>query len=164
MKGILQAVRYQWLKYFHIVSALGFVGIHGASMVVLYVVRGERDRKRIQDLLAFSSKTVMPMYLSLAGIVLTGVLLGFEVAAFRRVWLWLSIGLLAVTGLLMWGVAKPFTARVRAACELRPSGVPRVSDEELGELLRSPRSHLITAIGIVGLAGILYLMLFRPVF
>ena len=124
MKGILPAVRYQWLKYFHIVSALGFVGIHGASMVVLYVVRGERDRKRIQDLLAFSSKTVMPMYLSLAGIVLTGVLLGFEVAAFRRVWLWLSIGLLAITGLLMWGVAKPFTARIRAACELRPSGVP----------------------------------------
>jgi hypothetical protein len=133
-------------------------------MVVLYVVRGERDRGRIQDLLAFSSKTVMPMYLTLAGIVLTGVLLGFEVVAFRRAWLWLSIGLLAITGLLMWGVAKPFTARVRAACELRPSGVPRVSDEELGELLRSPRSHLITAIGIVGLAGILYLMLFRPAF
>jgi hypothetical protein len=42
--------------------------------------------------------------------------------------------------------------------------VPRVSDEEFGELLRSPMSHLITAIGIVGLAGILYLMLFRPVF
>lgn len=133
-------------------------------MVVLYVVRGERERTRIHDLLAFSSKTVMPMYLALGGIVLTGVLLGFEVAAFRRGWLWLSIGLLVVTGVLMWGVAKPFTARLRAACELRPTGVPRVSDEELAGLLRSPRTPLITAIGVAGLAGVLYLMVFRPAF
>jgi hypothetical protein len=40
--------------------------------------------------------------------------------------------------------------------------VPRVSDEELGEVLRSGRAHLITAIGVVGLLAILYLMIFKP--
>ena len=35
----------------------------------------------------------------------------------------------------MTAVAKPYFAKVKAACEMRPSGVPRVSDEELGEIL-----------------------------
>jgi hypothetical protein len=64
----------------------------------------------------------------------------------------------------MWFVAKPFTKRVRAACEIRPSGVPRVSDQELSQILRSPRTHVIMAIGVGGLAAILYLMVFKPAF
>jgi hypothetical protein len=59
-------------------------------------------------------------------------------------------------------VAKPYFARVKAACGVRPSGVPRVSDEELGEILTSARAHVITAIGVVGLLSILYLMIFKP--
>ena len=39
---------------------------------------------------------------------------------------------------------------------------PRVSDEELTELLRSGEAHVIAAIGVVGLLAILYLMLFKP--
>jgi len=154
---------YQWLKFLHILSALTFVGIHGASMVVLYEVRGERDRKRIEDLLAFSSKTVLPMYASLGGVVITGVLVGLKLPSLPA-WFWVSIGLLALMVGLMWVVAKPFGVRIRSACELRPSGVPRVSDEELVGILRSPRTHLITVIGVAGIAGILYLMVFHPGF
>jgi hypothetical protein len=40
--------------------------------------------------------------------------------------------------------------------------VPRVSDEELEQLLRSGEATLIVVIGIVGLLSILYLMLFKP--
>jgi hypothetical protein len=42
--------------------------------------------------------------------------------------------------------------------------VPRISDEELGEVLGSAKAHLITAIGVVGLLAILYLMVFKPRF
>ena len=45
---------------------------------------------------------------------------------------------------------------------MRPSGVPRVSDEELLEILRAPTAHVISAIGVVGLLAILYLMVFQP--
>jgi hypothetical protein len=51
---------------------------------------------------------------------------------------------------------------VKAACELRPSGVPRVADEDLALVLRTPWTHLVTAIGIAGLGGLLYLMTFKP--
>jgi uncharacterized membrane protein len=156
-------VRYRWIKFLHIAATIGFVGIHGASIFVLYAIRGERDRRRIENLLEFSAKTVTTMYLSLALVVWSGFWLGFELDFwFRQGWYWWSLALLVATSLLMWFVAKPFGERVRAACEIRPSGVPRVSDEELGQILRSPRTHLITAIGVGGLGAILYLMVFKP--
>jgi uncharacterized membrane protein len=132
-------------------------------MFVLYAIRGERDRSRITSLLEFSAKTVVMMYLSLALVVWTGFWLGFQRSFwFRQGWYWLSLALLVATGLLMWFVAKPVGARVRAACEIRPSGVPRVSDEELAQILQSPRTHIVTAIGLAGLGAILYLMVFKP--
>ena len=70
-----------------------------------------------------------------------------------------SIAILVVTIGLMTAVAKPYFAKVKEACQLRPSGVPRISDEELGDVLTSPRAHLITAIGLL---AILYLMIFKP--
>ncbi len=47
---------------------------------------------------------------------------------------------------------------------MRPSGVPRVSDEELQELVAGPASkaNLISAIGVVGLAVIVFLMVTKP--
>ena len=158
-------VPYAWIRFFHIASAIGFAGIHGASIVVLYVIRNERDRGRIESILGFSAKTVTAMYLTLVAVVGTGLWLGFEVTIFlRRPWYWLSLALLVVTSLLMWFVAKPFAERIRAACDIRPSGVPRVSDEELAVILRSPRAHVIAAIGVIGLGAVLYLMIFRPAF
>ncbi len=81
---------------------------------------------------------------------------------FSNWWIWVAIGILAVMIALMTAIAKPYFRRVKEACEVRPSGVPRVSDEELGQILRSSRAHVITAIGVIGLVAILYLMVFQP--
>jgi hypothetical protein len=79
-------------------------------------------------------------------------------------WLWIAVVILVLTIGLMNATAKPYFARVKEACQLRPSGVPRVSDEELGEVLGSAQAHLVTAIGVIGLVAILYLMVFKPRF
>ncbi len=161
--GYCCAVSYQWIRFLHIASAIGFVGIHGASIVVLYAIRNERDRDQIESLLGFSARTVIATYLSLAAVVGTGLWLGFKVTSFfSESWYWWALAVLVLTGLVMWFLAKPFTRRLRSACEIRPSGIPRKSDEELDRLLRSPRSHVITAIGVGGLGAILYLMVFQP--
>jgi hypothetical protein len=153
---------YQWAKYLHLMAAVLFVGVHGASMVVFYVIRGETDRRRIESLLAFSARTVVPMYVSMALVVVTGVLVGGKIGAFNRGWGWWSIVLLGVISVLMWIIAKPIHARVAAALEMRPSGVPRVADEDLGSVMRTPRPHVVTAIGLAGIAGLVYLMTFKP--
>jgi hypothetical protein len=153
---------FRWLVYLHIASVLALLGTHGTSMTVLYRIRRERDRRRILDLVTFSGETITPMYISLAAIVVTGVLLGLKVHAFSLWWIWAAIVILVVTAALMGVVARPYFARVKEACQMRPSGVPRVSDEELGEILRAPTAHVISAIGVIGLLAILYLMVFQP--
>ena len=132
-------------------------------MVVLYAIRAERDRTRIVGLLDLSTRTVVAMYLSLAAVVATGFWLGFEQTFFfQQPWYWWSIVLLVATSVVMRIVAKPFTSQLRSACEIRPSGVPRVSDDELRQTLRSRRTHVISAIGVGGFGLILYLMVLRP--
>jgi hypothetical protein len=155
---------FSWLLFLHIASVLALLGTHGTSMVVLYGIRNERDRARIMAMVQLSGRTTVPMYVSILAIVVFGSLLAFKLHMWGQTWLWVSIGILVVVIGLMTAVAKPYFAKVKEACQLRPSGVPRISDEELAEVLTSSRAHLIAAIGVIGLLAILYLMVFKPAF
>ena len=132
------------MLFLHIASVLALLGTHGASMAVLYGIRKERDRARIMAMVQLSGRTTVPMYVSILLIVLFGSLLAFKFHMWGEKWLWVSIAILVVTIGLMTAVAKPYFAKVKEACQLRPSGVPRISDEELGDVLTSPRAHLIS--------------------
>ena len=131
--GILAPDMYYGVVVFlHIASVLALLATHGVSMVVLYRIRTERDRGRSCDFVTLSGETTLPMYIALGGIVVFGVLAGLEGQWFDEAWIWVSIVLLLVIVGLMTAVAKPYFARMKEACQVRPSGVPRVSDEELG--------------------------------
>jgi hypothetical protein len=153
---------WQWWLLVHLTGVLVFVGAHGVSMFVMFRIRGERDRQRIAELITFSGTTTRPMYIGLAILTVGGVGAGLTLHLFSQWWLWISIGILLITIGLMSGLAKPYFRRITASCEIRPSGVPRVSDEELEQLLRSGEATAISVIGLVGLLSILYLMLFKP--
>lgn len=153
---------YTWLKFLHIVAVLALLGTHGVSMTVLYAIRKERDRAKIMTMIAVSGQSIIPMYISIAAVVVFGVWMWIKIYGLGTTWLWLSLVLLIAMIGLMTATAKPYFARVKEACQLRPSGVPRVSDEELGDVLMSAKAHLITAIGVIGTLAILYLMVFKP--
>jgi hypothetical protein len=153
---------WQWWLLLHLTGVLVFVGAHGVSMFVMYRIRGERDRRRIAELITFSGTTTRPMYIGLLVLTVGGVGAGLTLHLFSQWWLWIAIAILLVTIGLMSGLAKPYFRRITAACEIRPSGVPRVSDEELEQLLRSGEATAISVVGILGLLSILYLMLFKP--
>lgn len=162
---------YDWWKLLHIASVLAFVGVHGVSVVVLFRMRKERDRHKLEELIAFSGSTVRPMYICLVAVLVSGVLLGRSPInwftglpgnALSSVWIWAAIGVLVVTSLLMSLLAAPHFKRVTEACAVRPTGVPRKSDEELDQILRGPTFYVITLTGAVGLFVILYLMIFKP--
>jgi Predicted integral membrane protein (DUF2269) len=154
---------FEWVKLLHIGAALAFVAAHGASMAVLYVIRRQSERSRIVASLDLASGTTVPMYVALLAVVGTGFWMAFlEASLFEERWFWAALILLVLTGVLMFFLAKPFAERIRDACAIRESGVPRVSDQELSEILRSTRTYVITAIGVIGLAVVLYLMMFQP--
>jgi uncharacterized membrane protein len=154
---------YKYWVLLHLVGVLGLLGTHGVSIFALYRIRGlTPDRAKIADTIAFSGTTVIPMYVALAVLLVGGVGAALKGQYLKEPWIEWSILILVLTLVSMYALAKPYFQRITAACGIRSSGVPRVSDEELNELIRGPRPHVITALGTVGLLAIVCLMVFKP--
>jgi MFS family permease len=155
-------VLYNWWKLLHVLGVLGFVMFHGVSTWVALRLRKERDRGRIAELLQFSGSSVQGMYVSLGLLILFGVVAGFAGKWWGSWWIWLALVILLGMIGEMSAVAKPYYQRVKEAVEVRPSGVPRRSDEELDEILRSPLALFNAVLGLGALVVLAWLMVFKP--
>lgn len=147
----------------HIFGVAAFLLAHGVSMFALYRVRAlDLDRARIVDTITFSGATTKPMYISLIVLTVAGFIAGYQGRWLDDWWIWIAVAILVSTTVAMTLIAKPYFKRISASCAIRPSGVPRTSDEELRELVGSSKVHLITTIGVAGLAVIIWLMITKP--
>jgi hypothetical protein len=153
---------YTWWKFLHVAGVIAFVTFHGVSVMAALRVRKERDRGRIATMLQLSGSSVTGMYVSLAWLITFGVVAGIQGDYWDDGWFWISIGLLVLVIGEMSAVARPYYERVKEAVEVRPSGVPRRSDEELEEILRSRIAVWNAAFGAAVLLAITYLMIFKP--
>jgi uncharacterized membrane protein len=131
-------------------------------MVAALRVRKERDRVRIATVLQLSGSSLMGMYVSLAWLIAFGVVAGIQGDFWNDGWFWISIGLLVLVVGEMSAVARPYYQRLKEAVEVRPSGVPRRSDEELEEILSSPVALWNAVFGAAVLLAITWLMIFKP--
>ena len=156
------AISYNWWKFLHVAGVIAFVLFHGVSAVTALRVRKESDRTRIAIMLQTSGSSLMGMYVSLLWLVVFGVVAGIQGGFWNDGWFWISVGLLVVVGIEMGVVARPYYERVKEAVEVRPSGVPRRSDEELAEILRSPVALWNAVFGFATLLVITWLMIFKP--
>jgi len=156
------AIDYRWWKLLHVVGVLGFVMFHGVSILVAFRLRKERDRTRIAELLQFSGSAVKGMYVSLLLLIAFGVIAGFAGHWWSFWWIWISLGLLVITIGEMTGVARPYYQSLKDAIQFRPSGVPRKSDEELDQLLRSGLALFNAVWGVAVLLVIAWLMIWKP--
>jgi len=153
---------YTWWKFLHVAGVIAFVMFHGVSMIVALQLRRERDRGRIATMTQLSGSSLRGMYVALVWLIVFGVIAGIQGEWWNDGWFWISVGLLVVAIAEMSAVARPYYERVKEAIEVRPSGVPRRSDEELDEILRSPIGLWNTVFGIAVLAVIAWLMIFKP--
>jgi hypothetical protein len=159
---------YTWLVFVHVLAAFAFVLAHGASALVAFRVRTEREPQRIAALLDLSFASTFAMYASLLLLFAAGVAAGVVGHWFARVWIWTAIGVLIAVTVAMLAYAVPYYERVSIAVG-RPSPrsrpeqpPPPAPPEELAALLDSRRPEVITAIGGIGLALLVWLMLFKP--
>lgn len=156
------AISYNWWKFLHVIGVIAFVLFHGVSAVAGLRLRKERDRVRIATLLQFSGSSVKAMYVSLAWLVAFGVVAGIKGQYWNDGWFWISVAILVLVAAEMGAVARPYYQRVKEAVEVRPSGVPRRSDEELDLMLRSRVSLWSALVGFAALVVISWLMIFKP--
>ena len=159
---MLSLSAYSWWKFLHVAGVIAFVSFHGVSMTAALRVRKERDRGRIATMLQLSGSSVTGMYVSLLWLVVFGVVAGIQGGFWNDGWFWIAIGLLVITVGEMSAVARPYYERVKEAVEVRPSGVPRRSDEELEEILSSPVALWNAVFGAAILLAITWLMIFKP--
>lgn len=153
---------YTWWKFLHVAGVIAFVMFHGVSMMVALQLRTERDRGRIATMTQLSGSSLRGMYVALLWLIVFGVVAGVQGEWWNDGWFWISVGLLVVAIAEMSAVGRPYYERVKEAIEVRPSGVPRRSDEELDEILRSPIGLWNAVFGIAVLAAIAWLMIFKP--
>ncbi len=156
------AVAYNWWKFLHVAGVLAFVLFHGVSIMAALRLRTERDRTRVAELLRFSGSSILGMYVSLGWLIVFGVVAGIKGGWWNDGWFWTSVAILVLVVGEMSAVARPYYRRVKEAVEIRPSGVPRKSDEELEEILRSRVGMVNMAIGAAALVVIAWLMIFKP--
>ena len=153
---------YSWWKFLHVAGVIAFVTFHGVSVIAALRVRKERDRGRIATVLQLSGSSVTGMYVSLAWLITFGVVAGIQGDFWNDGWFWISVGLLILVVGEMSAVARPYYQRVKEAVEVRPSGVPRRSDEELEEILSAPVAVWNAVFGAAVLLAITWLMIFKP--
>ena len=159
---MLSLAAYSWWKFLHVAGVIAFVSFHGVSMTAALRVRKERDRVKIATMLQLSGSSLMGMYVSLLWLVVFGVVAGIQGGFWNDGWFWIAIGLLVLAVGEMSAVARPYYQRVKEAVEVRPSGVPRRSDEELEEILRSPVALWNALFGAAILLALTWLMIFKP--
>jgi hypothetical protein len=158
---VLAAFDFRWWLLLHLFGVFGFLLAHGVSVTVAFRIRKERDRVKIKDLISLSGSSVRLMYVSLVLLLAGAFAMTFQLHLWGAAWIRLSLALLIVTIIFMIALASPYYKRVSEAVELRPSGVPRKSDEELEAILKSPVPVIVAAVGFFTLFVILYMMVFQ---
>ena len=162
---------YQWMIFLHIFGAISFIYAHGASGLVAFRLRTERDPQRIRAMIELYStgRMVGLLYGSLLLLLAGGVIAGFIGHWWRFGWIWTSLGLLIAITVAMYALGTNYFSRVRKAVgmdsvqgsQAQEAGLP-VSAEELDALLKRSPAHLLALIGGGGMSLILWLMIFKP--
>ncbi len=161
---------YSFVVYLHVLSALTFVLFHGTAMGIMFKLRKERQPDKVKALLELSGQMTPASILALLMLLITGVVAAFMSSLWGEVWIWSALGLLIIISLAMSILGTEYYDKVRVALGLsrthsRRGEVPRgnmAEAQELDRLLLSRKPVMIMAIGFVGLAAILWLMMFKP--
>ena len=160
---------YRWLVFLHILGAFGFLLAHGGSASAAFRVRREQTLEGLRAVLVLSSSSFSLMYASLLLMLLAGIASGFLGHWWGRGWIWASLAVLIATAVAMYFQSTGFFNRLRRAAGLpwfdgrrEHAAEPPASHEELLRAQASGRPLATTALGVLPIALILWLMMFKP--
>lgn len=167
---------YQWLVFLHVLGVFGFLLGHGASAVVAFRLRRERDLARVGALLDLSRSGNMAANMCLLLFLLAGIIAGFMGDWWGQGWIWVALGLLIALAVTMFALGSAPLERVRDLLKAwersgEASAPPEAAAEimrkssfekQVAALLDATHPVLMTALGGGVLAVILWLMLFKP--
>jgi len=161
---------YPWIVTLHVLGAFMFVFGHGASAFAALRLRTERDPVRIGAMLEVSAASMWTMGIGWIVLLAAGIVATFVAGLWDKAWIWASLVIFIVLTGYMTPRAGAWTREVRHAIGVKapygekkdaPEPTP-ASPDELDRILRSPRMFEVTAVGGIGLAAIIILMVLQP--
>jgi hypothetical protein len=150
---------YQWIVYVHILAVFAFLLAHGTATAITFKLRGERKIERIRALLDLSASMRVLGSVSLLVLIVAGIILGVMGNWWGHGWIWTALILLVLMSVAMGMLASRPLAQARQV--LAASSTAQV-DQQLSTLLAAPNPVVLSVIGGVGIAIILWLMMFKP--
>lgn len=157
-----------WLVLLHIAGGFTFALAHGVSAFTALKLRGERDPARITALLDLSKYALPASDLALLVLLASGVAAGFVGGYWDQLWIWVSIAMLVLLGAYMSVRGVQHHDAIRHGLGLagfydkKDAPVPEPDPAALAQALDSPRALELAAVGFIGLAVILWLMVLKP--
>jgi hypothetical protein len=161
---------YPWIVVLHVLGAFMFVFGHGASAFAAIRLRRERDPNRIAAMLEVSTFSYIAMGVGWVVLLGAGIVATFMAGLWGEAWIWASLVIFIVLTGYMTPRAAGWMLEVRHAVGIKspfadkkddPDPIP-ATPEELDRILRSPRIFEVTAVGGIGLATIIILMVLKP--
>ena len=153
---------YEWLVLVHILGVLGFMFTHGVTAAMALRLRHERNPDRIRVMLQISSSSLAVFYVSILLLLGGGIWAGFNGHWWDQGWIWIALGVFVVNMLFMYAVPARYYKKIREVMTIEESGSSAVGPEQLDAMLRSNLPIVVTAVGLVSIAFIAYLMVIKP--
>ena len=160
---------YEAVIFVHVMGVMAFLLVHGISVGVSLRLRKERDPQRARALLELSFASVGGTHMFMLVLIITGIVLGFMGGWWGMLWIWASLLLLVGMWAFMYAFGTAYYDEVRRAVGATPfygkkkrPPMANPDPDRVNELLSSPRPILLSAVGIVGLAILFWLMMFKP--
>jgi hypothetical protein len=162
---------YPIVLFLHVFSAFAFFLVHGATAAAMFRLKRERDPERAKALLGIRDLADKWMGYPLLVLLVSGIVLGFMGRWWSQAWIWVALGVFIAVGTSMTFIGRMYHMRVWHAIDPVNQPLPTkrearrpspASPAELAELLQSGRPALLTAVGVGGLAVIVWLMMLKP--
>jgi len=158
-----------WIVFLHVLGTFMFVAGHGVSMFVVFQVRREPDRGRLEALLDLSGWSLGLAGIGLLVLFVSGIVAGIVLGSWGQAWLWVALVLFIVIAIVMTPVGGTYLRNLRLAIGQPPRGakpgdpppVP-MTDAQLAALQDSRKPELLLLLGGGGFVVILWLMMFKP--
>lgn len=157
---------YNWLVFLHVLFSLLFMLVHGAHASAMLKFRSEPDPERAQNFdNILPTTTSIRVFTLLMGI--PGLIAAFITPWWRQGWPWASLVIFVIISYVMFKYGAGyydiiFGAASRLIEAKKTNTNLPAAQKEYDEARNSPQAIIVSIVGIVGLAIILWLMRFKP--
>lgn len=158
---------YRLLLFVHVLSILLYFLLHGAVAGVTFVLKRQEDPQGAEALERILDAVYPGTYVAVGVTIVSGIVLGFMGRWWQTGWMWTSLVLMALIWVVMILLGSPYISRQfqrvyePGASSGSDPGTPTRQQRSPG-WLEENMPLALTVIGVVGMAAILWLMMFKP--